>query len=319
MAGQQFTGSDPFGPPGPGRAVLAPGVQPVTDPLEGTGVAGDDDPAAVCERQQRERAGDAVGHAQVRVTAGERPGWRCGGNVDGPPAWRGQPGRVGGRQWFGEPDKVGQDLAELLAVGVAGRQVGTEAGQTSDQVELGAFRSPSRLDPCVGRREPPLDQPFDGGVQLLDRAEVAAGWGCRCQRERKRGGTEPQAGARPSGKVFPGGGRQPGCDRGPTASVGAGAHAMENRDAGRALGQRLALPAWAARAPVAAWLGRWRRQRVGQPRRDGGRAGLPVDDHGHGPSAPAGSRWVCWSVLCQASATARASRWQVRSADESMP
>jgi len=132
-------------------------------------VAGNDDPPEVHERQQRQRAGDAVGGAQVGVTIGEQRGWGRRGDVGCPPARRRPSHRVLGGQRFSEPDQVGQDPAELIAVGRTGRETDAEAGQPADQVELRTFRSPSRVDPRMGRREPALHQPLHGRVQLPGR------------------------------------------------------------------------------------------------------------------------------------------------------
>src|SRR5579875_2357512 len=71
VAGVQFLAGDPLRPPGPGAAVLPPGIQPAADPIDGLVLAVDGNAFARGEGEQGKGSGDAVRDAEVRVAAGE--------------------------------------------------------------------------------------------------------------------------------------------------------------------------------------------------------------------------------------------------------
>jgi hypothetical protein len=129
-------------------AVVTPGVQSLADLLDGGGLALDGDIAPHRARQQRERAGDVVRQAKVRVPASEHFHGSPERYIAGPPVRCCRPGRVGDGHRFGEPHRIAEHLADQGAMGVAvtaGRRRGRSGRKRSNSACDGRWAAAAHL------------------------------------------------------------------------------------------------------------------------------------------------------------------------------
>ncbi len=167
---------------------------------------------------------------------------------------------------FGKADQVGQHGSDQVSGRVAAQQVGADAGQAADGVELGQRRQTTMLESGVGL----VQAAAGGGVQVP--VEVVRGAGVAAvpvgggvQGEGQRWGAVVQAAVGPAAQFPGGGGGQPVVGALPGRQAGAGAFDVQQRDPDRAVRQRLRPP---APGPVQVadrvWAGQPVGDRVGQ-------------------------------------------------------
>jgi hypothetical protein len=182
-----------------------------------------------------------VGEAEIRETFGEGVGLTDVGVVEDGPAGKGLAVNV---EWPGEVDQVCQDPLQGVVAGGMMQEVGTDAGQTVEQVVLGEGGEFAAVDTGLGEVDAAASERSDRRVNAGEGGPVpcgSVGLG-GVEHEGERGGAEEEAGVVGRACSVPGGLPHPGVRGLPAPRAGVGAFDVQQRDTGGAFGQGLCTP-----------------------------------------------------------------------------